>query len=94
MHPLEQRLRLGGRLALQALRHQRCRGLRDRAALALEAEVVDDVAVQPQVERQVVAADRVEALGLAVGVLQLAVVARPPVVVQDDLLVQVGQLGH
>ena len=44
--------------------HQRRRRLRDRAARALEADVRDDVAVERQVQRQPVAAQRVVALGV------------------------------
>ena len=45
VHALEQLLRLGARLALDGLGHHRGRGHRDGAAIALEAQVGDAIAV-------------------------------------------------
>ena len=56
--------RLRHRLSLERVGHQRRRRLRDRAAGALERDVRDHVAVELQVQRQPVAAQRVVALGL------------------------------
>src|SRR5262245_12007666 len=56
---VEHRLDLVARAALYGLRHQRGGGRRDRAAEALELEVVDRPALHADVERELVAAERV-----------------------------------
>src|SRR5258708_38776908 len=91
---MEQRLGLGRRLALDGRGHEGCRRLRNRAARALESDLADHVAVEPHVERDVVAAQGVVALGRAVGVPQLLEVPRAAVVLEDGCLVQLAQVGH
>jgi hypothetical protein len=91
---LEERLGLGLGLALDHLGHQRGRGHRDGAAAALEGGVLDDAVLQREVDGDLVAAERVVAARLAVRVLGRAEVPRLAVMVEDDLLVEVAQLGH
>src|SRR4029450_2738936 len=69
---LEEPLHLLPALALERLRHHRGGGRRDRAARALEAHVLDDPVLEPHVDRRLVPAERVEALGAARGLGQLA----------------------
>ena len=90
---VEERLGLRSRLALEGLRHHRGRGGGDRAAGALEADVLDQVALQLHVDGGAVAAERVVALGPAGGRGQLAEVPRPLAVVEDHFLIKLAQLG-
>ena len=94
MEPLEQRLRLLPRLALDRRGHQRSRGPGDRAARALERDVADHVAIQLEPDRQLVAAERVVPFGPAVGVVHDPVVPGRAVVLQDDVLVELGEARH
>ena len=94
MHLREQRLRLLRRLALQRLGHQRGRRGGDGAAAALEARRLDHAVGDVQMQRQAVAAQRVEALGMVRGLGQRAEVVRAPAVVDDDFLVKVTQIRH
>ena len=81
---------LGRRLALDLLAQHRHRGLRDRAALAAEAHGLDALIVgQAQVDGDLVAAERVLALGRRIVRIELAAVARALVVVEDLLAVEV-----
>ena len=91
----EQLLRLGARLPLHRLRHQRRRGLRDRAALRREAHVGDRrrrSSCSP--DRELVAAERIASRRRVRRLLHLAEVPRPPVVVEDDRLVELLEVGH
>src|SRR5262249_31072113 len=79
--------------------HQhRRRRLRDRAAAAGELHVVDRLAVLAEldVDRDLVAAERVLTLRLGIGTLDHPVPARVLVVVEDDLAVQAleGGIAH
>ena len=58
------------------------------------ATSADAIAVERQVDGLAVAAERVVALGLAVGVREGVEVARPLAVVEDDFLVEIAQVGH
>ena len=78
--------------ALHALGEQRGRGDRDRAAAALERHVADPVAVELHEQRQAVAAQRVEALGMAVGSGHRPEIARIAVVVDDHVAVELAQV--
>ena len=91
---VEEGLGLGAGLPLHALRHHRGGGREDGAARALEADVLDDVALHREHDLGPVAAERVAAFGRAVGPGQGAEVPRPAAVVQDRLLVQLAQLGR
>ena len=87
---VEQRPASLDRPALERLGHQRRRGLGDGAAGAFEGDVADRAVVELHVDLQPVAAQRVVALGAwrrSIG----AEVPRPPVVVEDHFLVELGQ---
>src|SRR6266850_3633309 len=89
--PLEERFRLRLGLLLQGGRHQRGRSLGDGAAGALEADVLDHVAGELQVQRDLIAAERIDPLRVPVGPLRLAEVPGLAAVVDDHFLVQVAQ---
>src|SRR5207247_9794676 len=74
------------RPALHALRHHGGRGREDRAARALEADVLDDVALEGEGDGGPVSAERVVALGLVLCGGKLPEVPRLAAVVQDRLL--------
>src|ERR1019366_3830854 len=59
----------------------------------VEGDVRDAVAVEPQVNAALVAASRVVAVRDAIGGGQPAAVPRALVVVEDDLLVEFGEIG-
>ena len=82
-------------LALHRRRHHRGRRLADRAALAADADVGDHAVVDVEVDDDLVAAERVEALDpRGRRRLELAPVPRGAVVVEDDLSVEVFEAGH
>jgi hypothetical protein len=93
VHQPAERLRLvkglGQRPPEDLLGHHRRGRLGDRAALAVDGHGPDPVAVQPQPDRQLVAAHRVVVVHLDLGVLEPPRVPGLPVVVEDDLLVEV-----
>jgi hypothetical protein len=82
--------------ALHQLGEHRGRRLRDRAAAAGELDLVDRVTVfaEGDVDRDLVAAERVLPLGGGVGVLDQAVPARILVVIEDHLAVHLVELAH
>src|SRR5205085_5755102 len=90
----EERTRLLARPALDGLRHHARRSLRDGAARPDEADFADDALVHPQIDRELVAAQRVEAFGGAVRAFESLEVARLLVVVEYDLLVKLAQFRH
>ena len=80
---------------LQELGHHRGGRGRDGAAAALEGHVIETARpVQLDEDMHPVAAERVVALRLAVGVLDAAEIARTAAVVEDHLLVKLAQLVH
>ena len=87
-------LGLGGGLALELRGHERRAGLRDGATGAVEGDLADAVAVEPEVDGALVAAGGIVAVGHAVGGRQLAAIPGAAVVVEDDLLVKVGEIRH
>ena len=89
---VEQAFHFGHRLALEALGQDRGGRLRDGAAGALKADLLHHVTVHLRVEGVVVAADGIGALRGAVGVGQHAEVPRTLAVVEDELLVEVGEI--
>ncbi len=91
---LEELPRLGDALALDRLGHQRGRGGADGAAVALEADLLDDPVLDPQVDLDDVAAQRVVAVGGAGRAVHGVAVPGLLVVVEDDLLVELAQIGH
>src|ERR1700674_165294 len=91
---LEETPCLGQRLAAQRLGHHRGGGGRDGAAHALEGDLLDAPVLDPQGDLHPVAAERVVTDGAVAGPGQAAEIARPPVVVEDDLSVQVLKLAE
>jgi hypothetical protein len=89
VHLPEEPLGIRHRLALDALRQQRGRRDRDRAAAAVEGNVADASAVELHEDGELVAAEGIEAVGAPIGIRHLAEVARIAVVVDDDVAIQV-----
>jgi hypothetical protein len=87
-------VRLLDRLALQHLGHERGRRRRDGAAAPLEHDVLDAVAVELQVDRHLVAAERVVAVREMARVIELAEIPRVAAVIEDDVLVELAQIHH
>src|ERR1700740_535929 len=85
---------LFNRLAFQHLGHQRSRRGRNRAAAALERDVGDMVAIERQIDRYPVAAQRVVAMSKMRRLLDLAKVARVAPVIEDDVLIEFAQIDH
>src|SRR5207247_9761142 len=90
--PVGQGERLRDRLILDELRHHRGRRLADRAAPPDEARFLDDVVVHTQLQVDLVAAQRVVERHRVRRVLQRPLVAGPPVVIEDQLLVEGAEL--
>ena len=89
VHFVEQVRDLGAAFALDRLAHQRCGGDGDRAALAVEAQVGDAIAIEPQRDVQPVAAQRVVAIGRRIGGLEPAEQPRGLVVIEDHVAIEV-----
>ena len=88
--------RLVEREPVEMPREHRGRRLADRAALALETNVADATrVVEAKRQDDLIAAERIEPLGLQIRVGEEPLVAGPPVVIQDDILVEVIEaFGH
>src|SRR5579883_2931050 len=80
---------LFARFSLQAFGHERGRSGGDGAAGAFETGILDDVSIHLQIQLELIAAQRVIAFGLAVGVGERVMVPRAFAVVEDGLLVEV-----
>ncbi len=91
---LEEAPRLADCLALDGFGHHRCRCRRDGAPGALEGDVLHDVVADRDVDRYAVPAQRVIPFGLAVRRLGPPEVARLAVVIEDQLLIELVQVGH
>ena len=87
---VEQLVGLVERLALERVGHQRRRRLGDRAAGALEPQILDHVALEVEVDRDFVAAQRVVALRVAVVGIRDPEIPGSLVVIQDDFLVELS----
>src|SRR5690606_345548 len=85
---------LRGGAPLHGLGHERGGGDGDGAAVAVEADVAHALAVQLEVQRQAIPAQRVEPLEPQVGALENAEVPGAAVVIDDDLLVEVLGVHH
>src|SRR5262245_62252988 len=91
---MEKRVHLPFRLADDARGHHGRRRLGDGAARPLEGGVLYDAVLHRDLDGDAVAAEGVVALGGPVRVRDLAEVPRMPVVVQNQLLVVVAEIGH
>src|SRR5262249_7944628 len=69
------------------------RGLADRTTAAREADRVDHAVVDPKLERDPVAAERIRALVRAGGIVQDPEVVGSAIVLEDVVAVQVVHLG-
>src|SRR5947209_14301288 len=78
---IEERLSFPFGLALNALRHHARRSLRDSAARAFKANVLDDAILHLHVNRELIAAQRVVAFGSTIRRLKLTKVSRLLVVI-------------
>src|SRR6266481_5541004 len=81
-------------LAFDAFSHHRCGGGGNRATGPLKADVLNHAVFHLEKELHLVAAQRVEALGMSVGDRERAEIPRLLLVIQDDLLVQIAQIRH
>ena len=90
---VEESLGFGGGFAFHLGGHERGAGLGNCAAGAFKTDLGDAVVIESQVNGAVVAAGRVVAAGHVVGDGQLAAVARTLVVVENDRLVEIGEIG-
>jgi hypothetical protein len=84
-----ERPHLVDRLALDHVGDHGCGRLADGTATAAEADVADDAVGHVQLDAQLVATERVDALGRRRGRIQMAVVPRIAVVIEDVLAVEV-----
>src|SRR5690606_266682 len=91
---VEQRARLGDRPTTNLRGHQRRARLRARAACTFKARLLDPVADNSKVDGAGVATRAVVAAGNAIRLRQLATVPWTFVVVENDRLVEVGEIGH
>src|ERR1041385_529173 len=91
---VEEHLSLGFGLSLHGLCHHAGRSFGNRAARAFEAHFLHLIAFNMKINIQLIAAQRVIAFSLPVCIFQLVKIARLLVVVEDDLLIKLGQFGH
>src|SRR5581483_6465805 len=82
------------RLALHRRGHHRSRSFRDRATRALKADVFDDITVQLQVERQLIAAERIVPDLRDRRMFERLEIARLFIVIENDLLIGFVQISH
>src|SRR5690606_12180471 len=78
----------GDGLALDGLGHHGGRRLADGAALAAEADVDDGIALDEQIQGDLVSAQRVVQVDGRGGIREFAPVLGPPIMLHDHLLVQ------
>ena len=90
---VDERPRFLFRLPFHRLRHHRAGGLAEGAAAPLEADVGKNVALEVRFDGDLVAAERVVALTDDFRIGDGAVVPRPPVVVEDQVFVELVKLG-
>src|SRR4029079_4733332 len=92
---LRHRCDLTGRLSLHEIAQHRGRRLADRAASAVEADLLDHVAVaEPDRDQDLVSTERVLTLRERIGRVEQPVVPRVLVVIEDELPIQLVELGH
>ena len=90
---LIQSLRLGGGFAFELSRHERRARLRNGTTRTIEGDLGNLIAFKPQVHASLFAARRIIAMGNPVGSGQLASIARTFIVIEDNLLIELGEIG-
>src|SRR5690606_34335193 len=80
--------------SLHGLGHERSGSNGYGAAVAVETDVAHALAVELEVQREAIAAQRVVSFQPQVGILEHAEVPRAAVVIDDDLLVEVLDVHH
>ena len=93
VNPTEERQGLFLFLAFKRRGHQGSRGLRDGASGSLERDVLDDTVRELHVERELITAERIEALRPSRSALKLAEVPRMLAVVDDHFLIEVPKFA-
>src|SRR5262249_1316543 len=83
-----------GAFALQALRHHGSRGFGDRAARAFEGDIVNRAVLHIDVHGEVIAAERIETLGLVIRRIHRPKVSGVLAVFENHFLVQLPQFRH
>ncbi len=91
---LENNLRVGARGALYRSRHHGSRRFRDRTAFAHPADVGNGVPIHTKPDCQFVTAERITSFHTPVGVRHHTKIARRPVVIEDQTLVQLSDVGQ
>ena len=92
---VEERLGFGGGLAFDLRGHERGGGLGNGAAGAFETDRINAAVVgEVQGNGAIIAATGVFARGHAVGGRRFAAIAGALVVVEDDRLIEIGDIGH
>jgi len=84
---LEQLFGFLGALAFECLRHHRGRSFGDGATGALEGDIANLAVSNLEINREMIAAERIETFGFAIGGLERAVIPRTLAVLQDDVLI-------
>ena len=60
----------------------------------MKSDIADRIAVHLDVDREVIAAERIEAFGGAIRGRQLAIIARRLAVLEDHFLIEIAEFGH
>src|SRR5262245_61640550 len=94
VHLVKQSLPLALGLALDRGRHHRGGRFRNGAARSLKPDVLDQIPLEQQINRNLISTQRIESFRLAIGALWLLKIARALVMVQDNLLVESAEVRH
>ena len=84
---LEQLFGFLGALAFHCLRHHRRRRFRNGATGALEGDIANLAVSDFEINREMIAAERIETFGLAISGFERAVIPRTLAVLQNDVLI-------
>jgi len=83
---------VGPVLALHGFGQERRRSFRNATSRPKKADVLDNLSLHDQKKFQLVAAKRIAPLGRAVGICELVKIARVLAMIQNDLLVEIGEI--
>lgn len=84
---IKEGLGFGGGFSFELGSHQRGTGLRDGTTGTVEGDFADLVPVEVEIDAALIAAGGIVSMGYPAGRGQLAAIARPAIVVEDDLLI-------